>query len=389
MRILQKRLSLALCSSLTLLTVTACDPSSEDLQQNEKVQQGAQEGDQVGPEATVDPAQDQTGNLYLRMAESDEDMLKEIKTLAEKAEVVIDEIAVRRCIPAGVKGRVLTEKEAKEEDPADPFGEKLEPPTKEEPADEEKPPIPGETLEDKTAPGTPNPLPPPGGLDGLTEEELKKLAEERLDELSPEQIEELAKKHLDKLTPEQLEKLKEFKDQLSPEDLEKLEQLKGYKEKLEEHRDELEEYREELEDKRKKILEKIKERDEELNEAHEAPDACAESEWVVLNKEALKLDLLKLDSADAQALLSPQALPVGNYRGIRLRISDAQLLIGGMPVPLKVPSGAASGIKIRAAFEITADGGVDLDLGFDAMQALKEAQDGSWMLMPVLRPSKK
>lgn len=130
-------------------------------------------------------------------------------------------------------------------------------------------------------------------------------------------------------------------------------------------------------------------KDEELAEEGDAPDACAKSEWLVLKQDALKIDLLNLDNMDAGGLLAEGELPVGTYRGIRLMISDAVVRVGDKEASLKIPSGKASGLKIRAGFEVQQDGQVEIDLGFDLSNSLRPHRKHGWMLRPVLRAKKR
>lgn len=129
--------------------------------------------------------------------------------------------------------------------------------------------------------------------------------------------------------------------------------------------------------------------DEELAEDGDAQDACRNSKWIWIKQDALEIDLLNLGNMDAGGLLAKGELPVGTYRGIRIVISDAKIRVADEEVGLKIPSGKASGLKIRAGFEVQDDGLVEIDLGFDLGNSLRQHPKHGWMLRPVLRAQKR
>lgn len=131
------------------------------------------------------------------------------------------------------------------------------------------------------------------------------------------------------------------------------------------------------------------ERDEDLAEKGDDAKLCDDSEWVVLKQDDLKIDLLNLENMDAGGLLAKGKLPAGTYRGIRLMISEAKVSVGDKDATLKIPSGKAAGLKIRAGFEVSENGQVEIDLGFDMARSLRPHKTHGWILKPVLRSKKK
>lgn len=131
------------------------------------------------------------------------------------------------------------------------------------------------------------------------------------------------------------------------------------------------------------------ESDDDLAEKGDAPNACKNSKWIVLKQDGLKIDLLNLDNMDAGGLLAKGKLPEGTYRGVRMRISKAEIMVGDETVKLFVPSGKTAGLKIRAGFEVEDNGEVDIDLGFDVAGSMRPHRQHGWILKPVLRAKAK
>jgi Domain of unknown function (DUF4382) len=132
-----------------------------------------------------------------------------------------------------------------------------------------------------------------------------------------------------------------------------------------------------------------------------------DSGWVSLGLADDTLDLLALPDSDAPATLTVASgtLPAGSYSMIRLRYSDAWIVLGqevsaggGTYGPghydLTVPSGDQTGIKVQVANLTVADGGTSsVTLFFDAANTtahLVLTGNGRFMMSPVLhsRPGK-
>ena len=106
-----------------------------------------------------------------------------------------------------------------------------------------------------------------------------------------------------------------------------------------------------------------------------------------------KVDLLKLQ--DAAVDLGFLNLPAGaNVTQIRLLVDDKDgsnyvILPGGTEhVPLKVPSGSQSGIKIKGSWTITECGQTKITLDFDGKKSIfthPAHQSTEWILRPVIR----
>jgi hypothetical protein len=113
--------------------------------------------------------------------------------------------------------------------------------------------------------------------------------------------------------------------------------------------------------------------------------------WVTLSSTPLKVDLLKLQSQ--AAALGMLALPAGTITQIRLVVSAEgnYVVTGGTQVPLKVPSGCESGIKIMGPWQLPECHRTDVTLDFDGKNSIwyhPAAQGSEWILRPVIRVKK-
>ena len=70
--------------------------------------------------------------------------------------------------------------------------------------------------------------------------------------------------------------------------------------------------------------------------------------FIILSEETQTINLLDLSNGVTQ-VLSENEIPVGDYNEIRLHITEAGILLkDGREFDLKVPSGNASGLKIKS-----------------------------------------
>ncbi len=121
-------------------------------------------------------------------------------------------------------------------------------------------------------------------------------------------------------------------------------------------------------------------------------DADADSAaWIpvldsTLPDSARTFDLLELVGG-VTALLGDVELPAGHYTQLRLVIEAASITIGGRTLPLTVPSGAQSGLKLTGGFDVDPGVLTSLTLDFDAERSLVEMPPGSgdYKLKPTIR----
>jgi hypothetical protein len=107
------------------------------------------------------------------------------------------------------------------------------------------------------------------------------------------------------------------------------------------------------------------------------------SAWITMQTAAGVYNLLGLQNG-VDTLISEAVLPSGNVKEIRLVLgSENNIKAGGEIIPITVPSGATSGLKIK--IDKSLRGGVDSVLiDFDAALSVKLEADG-YKLRPVLR----
>lgn len=105
--------------------------------------------------------------------------------------------------------------------------------------------------------------------------------------------------------------------------------------------------------------------------------------WITMQTVAGVYNLLGLQNG-VDTLISEAVLPSGKVKEIRLVLgSENNIKAGGEIIPLTIPSGSSSGLKIK--IDKALRGGVDsILIDFDAALSVKVEQDG-FKLRPVLR----
>lgn len=106
------------------------------------------------------------------------------------------------------------------------------------------------------------------------------------------------------------------------------------------------------------------------------------SGWLTLTEEPQRFDLLTLQN-DVTAALGGAMLEPGSYGQLRLFVDHASVVIDGVESPLKIASGAQSGIKIDLAATIEADTTYTLVLDYDAHASIKLTGAG-YLMTPVI-----
>lgn len=129
-------------------------------------------------------------------------------------------------------------------------------------------------------------------------------------------------------------------------------------------------------------------------ESEEDTTASEEGEITVLTDETMQFNLLELrDGVDT--LLVQQELEAGSYSQIRLKVSEASILLtNGDEYDLFVPSGAQSGIKVLLPnFTIESDAETELTLDFDVSESFvvqgnpdTAAGINGFIFKPVVKP---
>lgn len=106
---------------------------------------------------------------------------------------------------------------------------------------------------------------------------------------------------------------------------------------------------------------------------------------VVKNDTAATFDLLQLRNG-VFATLGIAPVPAGHYTQIRLKLDPgSNVVVGGTPFPLTVPSGMQSGYKLVGEFDVPARDSADVMIDFDAARSVHQTGNGRYMLKPTAR----
>lgn len=104
--------------------------------------------------------------------------------------------------------------------------------------------------------------------------------------------------------------------------------------------------------------------------------------WTQLSDTPQTFDLLTLQN-DATALLGGNELSAGSYTQLRLIVSSASVVSGGVTTPLTVASGAQSGIKVNLDATIEDGMTYTLVIDYNAGQSIKQTGQGL-LMTPVI-----
>jgi hypothetical protein len=113
-----------------------------------------------------------------------------------------------------------------------------------------------------------------------------------------------------------------------------------------------------------------------------------DSGWITVASPNKTIDLLTLQGGVVEALASNHTIGVGTYQMLRLVLGSGNTLIlaDGTSVPLTVPSGMQSGIKIPLTFTVQAGTTADVWIDFDGAHSIHVVETGSasYILRPVV-----
>ena len=107
--------------------------------------------------------------------------------------------------------------------------------------------------------------------------------------------------------------------------------------------------------------------------------------WIVIKGEPQTIDLLTLSNG-VTFLIGEKQLDSGQYGQIRLKLTKAEVVVGGVTYPLDVPSGSTSGLKLGTGFTIEPGITTELVMDFDAARSIHTMGNKlEYKLNPVLR----
>jgi len=120
---------------------------------------------------------------------------------------------------------------------------------------------------------------------------------------------------------------------------------------------------------------------------HRSSDAEeGDGEWIVINDEPVRVDLLDLVNGKLD-VLGETELAAGTYQQLRLVLgNNNEIVVGGETIQLDTPSAQQSGLKLNLNISIEVGEIFNLLLDFDASRSIvKAGASGKFILKPVLR----
>jgi hypothetical protein len=111
----------------------------------------------------------------------------------------------------------------------------------------------------------------------------------------------------------------------------------------------------------------------------------SEGGWMIVNPVPHTYDLLQLTNG-ASVVLGDTFLTAGHYTQIRLVLGDGcNVVTNGDTIPLVIPSGMQTGIKLNHEFDLLPGNLYELMLDFNAEQSIHITGNGEYMMNPVIR----
>ncbi len=109
------------------------------------------------------------------------------------------------------------------------------------------------------------------------------------------------------------------------------------------------------------------------------------SGWQVMQTNSGIYDLLELTNG-VDTVIAEDELPSGNISQIRFVLgSQNQIVIDGDTLPLSIPSGQSSGLKLNLHYELMPGISYSVLIDFDAAASIHQTGNGVYKLKPVLR----
>lgn len=111
----------------------------------------------------------------------------------------------------------------------------------------------------------------------------------------------------------------------------------------------------------------------------------SEGSWMIVNSVPHTYDLLQLMNG-ASVVLGDTFLTAGHYTQIRLILGEGNyVVVNGDSIPLTIPSGMQTGVKLNHEFDIEPNNLYELLLDFNAGQSIHVTGNGRYMMNPVIR----
>ncbi len=124
---------------------------------------------------------------------------------------------------------------------------------------------------------------------------------------------------------------------------------------------------------------------DEVNITFSEISANFEDEWIIISGDDKSFDLLTLTNG-VTALLGEKVLDAGQYGQIRLKITEADVVVDGTSFPLDIPSSTKSGLKLGGGFVIEPAIEISLIIDFDASRSIHTiGHKEEYKMRPVIR----
>lgn len=120
-----------------------------------------------------------------------------------------------------------------------------------------------------------------------------------------------------------------------------------------------------------------------LDTAEDTDATPMRCEWMQITETPTEWDLLALQDG-VTGLLGTTTLAPGSYGQLRLQVLDAAVVIDGQTVPMTIPSGAQTGIKVQTEVTIVSGETHELRLDFDAHASIRLV-NGTYRMQPVIQ----
>ena len=119
---------------------------------------------------------------------------------------------------------------------------------------------------------------------------------------------------------------------------------------------------------------------------HSGNDEVDGEGWIDLETNAGYYDLLTLQNGVTTMLAEDVEIPSGSLQQMRLVLLDSNYVMsGGVEHHLEIPSGEQTGLKFNLNTDLDPDKTYEVLIDFDAGASVKEENDGSFKLQPVIK----
>ncbi|UCF64620.1 MAG: DUF4382 domain-containing protein [bacterium] len=97
--------------------------------------------------------------------------------------------------------------------------------------------------------------------------------------------------------------------------------------------------------------------------------AHLDSSWIILADTLMTVNLLELTNGNT-VVIGSDDVPAGHYTQIRLKITDAWVVVDGIRHPMDVPSGSTSGLKFGPEFTLAEGVIYEMVVDFDVHRSI-------------------